>query len=38
MFLEGMEHTLAEERKSSPAKPHTFNQLQLVHFSFDDTI
>lgn len=33
-----MKYTLTEEREASSAIPHTFNQLELIHFSLNHTI
>jgi hypothetical protein len=37
-ILQGVENTLAEERKSSPAVAHAFKQFELVHFPLDHAI
>ena len=36
--LQSMENSLAQQRESCPAKPHAFNELELVHFALDDAI
>jgi len=36
--LQGVEHALAQQRKPSSAVPHSLEEFQLVHFSFDETV
>jgi hypothetical protein len=38
MVLQGMEDALTKQRKFRSAVPHTFDEFQFIHFSFDQTI
>ncbi|GHO88526.1 hypothetical protein KSZ_65320 [Dictyobacter formicarum] len=37
-LLQGVENTLAEERKARSPVAHPLDELQLIHFSLDDPI
>jgi len=37
-MLQGMENPLTQQRKTCPAIPHSLDELELVHVSFDQAI
>jgi hypothetical protein len=36
--LQGVEHALAQQSKTSSAVAHSFDEFELVHFSLDQSI